>query len=214
MYPKVKRGFDIAGALIGLLLLSPIMLSVAFLVRVTLGSPVLFRQRRPGFCERPFDCVKFRTMTNARDPQGALLPDERRETRVGRFLRKTSLDELPQLWNILTGDLSFVGPRPLLEEYIPHYTPEEHRRHLVRPGLTGWAQIHARNCLPFDQRLVMDVWYVDHMNWMLDLRILIVTAWVVLAQRGSAGDPSAERVGLHLQRSRAARSQLQREQSS
>jgi lipopolysaccharide/colanic/teichoic acid biosynthesis glycosyltransferase len=148
----------------------------------------LFRQRRPGLHERGIVCLKFRTMTEARDQNGRLLPDEERLTPLGSFLRRTSLDELPQLWNILRGDLSFIGPRPLLEHYLPYYTPAEHRRHSVRPGLTGWAQIHGRNRLSFDQRLAMDVWYVEHVSWFLDVKILLVTFWVVLTQRGFAMD--------------------------
>ena len=167
------------------------MLFIAALVRLNMGKPVLFRQTRPGLNERPFTCLKFRTMNAARDEQGRLLSDAQRMTRLGKFLRRTSLDELPQLWNILQGDLSLIGPRPLLQRYLPYYTEEERRRHSIRPGLTGWAQIHGRNCLSFDKRLELDIWYVDHLSFWLDLRILLATAWIVLSQRGVGTDTAA-----------------------
>jgi lipopolysaccharide/colanic/teichoic acid biosynthesis glycosyltransferase len=139
-------------------------------------------------------------MTEDRDANGRLLPDEQRLMRLGTLLRRTSLDELPQLWNVLRGDVSLVGPRPLLEQYLPYYTPAEHRRHSVRPGITGWAQIHRRSCLPFDERLEMDVWYVDHMSWKLDLRIIFATIWIVLSQHGAMPDENGALLPLDVQR--------------
>jgi lipopolysaccharide/colanic/teichoic acid biosynthesis glycosyltransferase len=188
---RVKRWLDIAVSGSALLLLSPLILAVALAVRIALGSPVVFRQRRPGWNTRIFECLKFRTMTNARDAQGNLLADAQRLTRFGLLLRRTSLDELPQLWNVLRGDMSLIGPRPLLEEYLPYYTHEELRRHEVRPGITGWAQIHGRNCLAPGPRLAMDVWYVDHLDWRLDLRILVATFFRVVRQDGFQVDPTA-----------------------
>jgi len=179
-----KRFLDLIGAGIGLLLLAPLMLLVTILVRMFLGPPVLFRQQRPGLHGKPFTLYKFRTMTDARDAQGNLLPDEQRLTRLGRFLRSTSLDELPELWNVLKGDMSLVGPRPLLMEYLPLYTPEQFRRHEVRPGITGWAQIHGRNALSWEERFALDVWYVDHVSLWLDLKILLLTPWKVIAREG------------------------------
>lgn len=187
-YPKLKRIADVIAAAAALLLAAPLMLVVAIVVRINMGKPVLFRHKRPGFQEQPFICLKFRTMQNAFDGEGRLLPDRQRLTRTGTWLRRTSLDELPQLWNILRGDLSFVGPRPLVENYLPFYTETERRRHSVKPGLTGWAQVHGRNSVDFDERLRMDVWYVDNMSCWLDLRILFKTVWIVLTQRGYTAD--------------------------
>ncbi len=203
MYPKFKKLLDVVGATALLILTAPLMLLIAAAVRFTMGRPVLFRQVRPGLNERLFTCFKFRTMNEAPDQKGRLLSDEQRLSRLGLLLRRTSLDELPQLWNILRGDLSIVGPRPLFESYLPYYTNEERRRHSVRPGLTGWAQIHGRNCLSFDERLAMDLWYVEHMSWRLDLRIVLVTIWVVLTQRGVTTDRSVLLVPLDVQRSRS-----------
>jgi lipopolysaccharide/colanic/teichoic acid biosynthesis glycosyltransferase len=190
-YSTMKRIIDFTGALLCLIVAAPLMIFVALVVRVTLGSPVLFRQKRPGLHEQLFTCLKFRSMTDARDSDGRPLSDDQRMTRCGTLLRRTSLDELPQLWNILKGDLSFVGPRPLFEIYLPYYTPEERRRHTVPPGLTGWAQIHGRNCLSFDERLSLDVWYVDHMSFSLDLRILLSTLIVAVTQAGYATDSAS-----------------------
>jgi sugar transferase EpsL len=184
LYPKIKRPLDAIAAGIALILAAPLIVVVAGIVRLTMGRSVLFRHNRPGLHEQPFTCLKFRTMTEELDDSGRPLPDEQRLTRVGSWLRRTSLDELPQLWNILRGDLSFIGPRPLLQSYLPFYTEAERRRHSVRPGLTGWAQTHGRNSLGFDERLAMDVWYVDHLSWQLDLSILLKTAWIVLTQKG------------------------------
>ena len=161
------------------------MLVVSVLIRVVIGRPVLFRQNRPGLNGQVFTCLKFRTMADIRDERGVLLPDRERMVPFGAWLRRKSLDELPQLWNIVRGDLSLIGPRPLLTEYMPYYTVAEQRRHLVRPGLTGWAQVHGRNIINFDERLKMDVWYVDHMSWQLDLRIMLATARLVFSAKGT-----------------------------
>lgn len=179
-----KRFFDIVLAAIGLVFLSPIFLIVAIASRLSLGSPVLFRQVRPGFQGRPFTLFKFRTMNDARDQHGDLLPDSARLTPYGRFLRRFSLDELPQLWNVLRGDMSLVGPRPLLMEYLDRYTPAQSRRHNVRPGITGWAQVSGRNNLVFSRRLELDVWYVDHQSFLLDLKILALTFWYAIRSSG------------------------------
>jgi lipopolysaccharide/colanic/teichoic acid biosynthesis glycosyltransferase len=205
-YRSTKRLFDILVAGSALVIASPLMLLIGVAVRLTIGKPVLFRQVRPGLNEKRFVCLKFRTMTNERDANGQSLPDERRLTRVGALLRRTSFDELPQLWNVLRGDVSLIGPRPLLERYLPYYTQTERRRHSVRPGLTGWAQIHQRSCLPFDQRLAMDVWYVDHMSWRLDLRILLATIWVVLLQSGTIPPDNRALAPLDVQRETAVAS--------
>lgn len=180
----VKRLLDIVVALAGLVALAPLLLLVAVLVRLSLGAPILFRQERPGRYGRPFTLVKFRTMTAADGPDGRPLADELRLTRVGRWLRAASLDELPQLYNVLRGNMSLVGPRPLLSEYLPLYSPHQARRHEVQPGLTGWAQVHGRNATTWEERLDLDVWYVDHRSLLLDLRILWLTLGAVLGGRG------------------------------
>ncbi len=182
--PFSKRALDLLVASLGAVILSPLILLVAILVRIFLGSPVIFRQQRPGYKERPFHLYKFRTMTEARDAGGELLPDSARLTRLGRFLRGLSLDELPELLNILRGDMSLVGPRPLLMEYLPLYSPEQRRRHEVHPGVTGWAQVHGRNELDFPARFAMDVWYVAHWSFWLDLKILLLTIWKVFTREG------------------------------
>ncbi|WP_169293971.1 sugar transferase [Advenella sp. EE-W14] len=171
----IKRIFDILASAIALLLLSPIIAIVAWQIRRKLGSPVLFRQVRPGLNGKPFTMVKFRTMRDAYDAQGDPLPDSERLTDFGRFLRKTSLDELPELWNILKGDMSIVGPRPLLTRYIPYYTEEESKRHNVRPGLTGLAQISGRNAITWEEKLALDVEYVKKINFLLDIKIIFKT---------------------------------------
>jgi lipopolysaccharide/colanic/teichoic acid biosynthesis glycosyltransferase len=181
-----KRLFDILVAAFLLLLTLPLMLATAVAVHLALGAPVLLRQTRPGKGGAPFLFFKFRTMTEARDDAGRLLPDERRLTPFGRWLRATSLDELPQLANVLKGDMSLVGPRPLLMEYIPLYSPQQARRHDVRPGITGWAQVNGRNALSWEERFRLDVWYVDHRSWLLDLRILLLTVLRVFQARGVA----------------------------
>jgi lipopolysaccharide/colanic/teichoic acid biosynthesis glycosyltransferase len=180
----VKRFFDFCVALGALAVLLLPLAVVAFLVRVKLGQPVLFRQVRPGLHGQPFMMVKFRTMTDARDANGQWLSDADRLTAFGRFLRSTSLDELPELWNVLRGEMSLVGPRPLLMEYLPLYSAEQLRRHEVRPGITGWAQVHGRNALSWEERFKLDVWYVDSQSVWLDLRILGMTVRKVLAREG------------------------------
>lgn len=171
-------------ALALLVLLSPVLLWLALVVRIRLGSPVLFRQQRAGLMGRPFWLVKFRSMNDRRDADGRLRPDAQRLTSFGRWLRSSSLDELPELFNILRGEMCFVGPRPLLMEYLPLYSPEQARRHTVKPGLTGWAQIHGRNALSWEERFRLDVWYVDHHSFGLDLRILWLTMAKVLRREG------------------------------
>ena len=183
----LKRGIDVVVAFLVLMLLAPVMVLVAILIRFTMGRPVLFRQVRPGYCARPFALYKFRTMHQATGPDGRLLPDGDRLTRLGRFLRKTSLDELPQLWNVLRGELSLVGPRPLLTQYLPLYTPEQARRHQVRPGITGLAQVNGRNSLDWDEKFRLDVWYVDHWSHWLDFKILVVTVVKVFRREGVSG---------------------------
>jgi sugar transferase EpsL len=180
----IKRAFDLTTSLLLLLLFSPLLGLLALLVRLCLGSPVVFRQQRPGLYGKPFTIYKFRTMTDARDSQGNLLPDKQRLTLFGRFLRSTSLDELPELFNVLKGDMSLVGPRPLMMQYLERYTPEQMRRHEVKPGITGWAQVNGRNAITWEQRFVLDVWYVDHCSLWLDLKIIALTAWKVLAREG------------------------------
>lgn len=167
-------------ALVGLIVLSPVLLVIAILVRIKLGSPVIFKQQRPGLNEKIFTIYKFRTMTNERDEKGTLLPIKDRLTRFGRFLRSTSLDELPELWNILKGDMSFVGPRPLSVNYLPYYTDRERRRHEVVPGLTGLAQINGRNTLPWEERFEFDVYYVENISFAMDLNIMFKTIIKVL----------------------------------
>ena len=179
-----KRALDLALTAPALIVLSPVFALVALAVRASLGSPVIFRQRRPGMHERPFTLYKFRTMRDARDAQGALLPDARRLTRLGAFLRATSLDELPELANVLRGDMSLVGPRPLLMEYLPLYSPEQRRRHDVRPGVTGLAQVNGRNALTWREKFALDIEYVDHISVGLDLRILLLTIGSVVRSEG------------------------------
>lgn len=189
----VKRWLDLAIVLPALVVLSPLLLIIAGLVRVGGGAPVLFRQQRPGLDGKPFLLYKFRTMTEGRDGDGRLLPDAARLTRLGRFLRRSSLDELPGLFNVLLGELSIVGPRPLLMLYLGRYSPEHARRHMVRPGITGWAQIHGRQTVRFSQRLKYDLWYVDHVSFMLDVKILLLTIPRWLGSRGViAGQDVAE----------------------
>jgi sugar transferase EpsL len=170
--------------LLALVLLSPLLAGVFVLVRWRLGSPVLFRQQRPGYRERPFELLKFRTMTNQSDASGALLPDAQRLTSFGLFLRATSIDELPGLLNILRGEMSFIGPRPLLLQYLPLYSPVQARRHDVKPGFSGWAQINGRNTLSWEEKFRLDVWYVDHHSFWLDLRIFLITIWKVISREG------------------------------
>ncbi len=183
----MKRTFDLVASAVGLLILSPVLAIVALLVKLRLGGPVLFRQNRPGLGGREFTLAKFRTMTSASDGQGA--SDEERMSDFGRTLRSTSLDELPELWNVLKGEMSIVGPRPLLTEYLPLYSERQSRRHEVRPGMTGWAQVNGRNDLPWPDRLEMDVWYVDNHSFWLDMKIIGKTFGKVLSREGvSQGD--------------------------
>ena len=179
-----KRLFDLVVVGLGLVLISPLLGLIALLVRLKLGSPILFRQQRPGLHGRPFNLLKFRTMTGARDARGNLLPDAERLTPFGQFLRSTSLDELPELLNVLKGEMSLVGPRPLLMEYLDRYTPEQRRRHDVVPGISGWAQVNGRNAISWDEKFALDVWYVDHQSLWLDLKILLLTALVTLRREG------------------------------
>ena len=189
-----KRLVDFCPTLLIIVVSSPLLALVALLVRLKLGSPVLFRQMRPGLHGRPFTMLKFRTMTDARDASGQLLPDSQRLTPFGRFLRSTSLDELPELINVLKGDMSLVGPRPLLMQYLERYTPEQRRRHEVRPGITGWAQVNGRNALSWERKFELDVWYVDHQSPWLDLKIIFMTVWKIFRRDGISqpGQATAE----------------------
>ncbi len=180
----VKRVLDVVIAVAALVLLSPLLLVVAFMVLLVLGRPVLLRQWRPGLFGRPFVIYKFRTMTEERDAEGTLLPDEQRLTRFGLFLRHTSLDELPELYNVLKGDMSLVGPRPLLMRYLGRYSAEQMRRHDIRPGITGWTQVNGRNALTWDEKFALDLWYVDNQSLGLDLKILVLTMWKALKREG------------------------------
>jgi lipopolysaccharide/colanic/teichoic acid biosynthesis glycosyltransferase len=196
----LRRVVDLLGATILAVVLSPVLAGLAAAVRLTMGSPVFFRQLRPGYQGRPFAVYKFRTMSAAVDADGNELTDEERLTRVGVFMRQLSLDELPQLWNILRGDMSFIGPRPLLMEFLKWYSPEQMRRHEVKPGVTGWAQVQGRHDIPFSKRLELDVWYVDNRNLRLDLKILGLTLLKVLSMRGAQPaqtDAEVDDVGLH-----------------
>ena len=183
-----KRLFDIVAAAMGLIVLSPVIAVVAYLIRKRLGSPVLFRQVRPGLGGKPFEMVKFRTMRDAVDADGNPLPDSERMTDFGRFLRSSSLDELPELWNVIKGEMSLVGPRPLLMEYLPLYDAEQLRRHEVRPGVTGWAQINGRNALSWDEKFKLDVWYVKNQSFWLDLKIILLTIKKVLIKDGISAE--------------------------
>ena len=180
----VKRVFDFIASLLGLILLSPVFLVTALFVALKLGRPVFFTQVRPGLNGQPFRMIKFRTMTNERDREGNLLPNEKRMTKLGKFLRSASLDELPELINVLKGDMSLVGPRPLLMDYIPYFTEEQHQRHNVKPGITGWAQVNGRNAIGWDKKLALDVWYVKNQTFLLDLKILWLTLIKVLKRDG------------------------------
>jgi sugar transferase EpsL len=180
----MKRLFDIAASAVAIVLLFPVLLGLAATIRWKLGSPVLFRQQRPGLGGRPFWLLKFRTMTDAHGVDGVLLPDAVRLTPFGRFLRATSLDELPELINVLKGDMSLVGPRPLLMQYLDRYTPEQARRHEVRPGITGWAQVNGRNAITWEEKFKLDVWYVDNWSLWLDIKIIAMTVWKILKREG------------------------------
>ena len=184
----LRRFVDVAGAGFLAVLLSPVLAGLAAAIRFTMGSPIFFRQLRPGYKGQPFEVVKFRTMKDAADPDGRPLPDDERLTRLGIFMRQLSLDELPQLWNILRGDMSFIGPRPLLMEFLKWYSPEQMRRHDVKPGVTGWAQVQGRHAILFSKRLELDVWYVDNRSMALDIRIL----WMTMARVFKGAGISAE----------------------
>lgn len=191
----LKRLFDIIASIVALILLSPAMALIAWQIHRKLGSPILFRQVRPGLDGKPFQIVKFRSMLAATDDMGQLLPDADRLTPFGRYLRSSSLDELPELWNVIKGDMSLVGPRPLLMEYLSLYCPEQYRRHKVRPGITGWAQVNGRNSLTWEDKFKLDVWYVDHRSFWLDLAILFLTVGKVLKREGisAKGDATMPR---------------------
>lgn len=189
--PHLKRVLDVVGAAFALLAFGPLMLYIALRIRREMGRPVIFRQVRPGLHGRPFVMYKFRTMTEERDAQGRLLPDEKRLTPLGKFLRQYSLDELPEFFNVLKGEMSLVGPRPLLMEYLDRYTPEQARRHEVKPGITGWAQVNGRNALSWEEKFRLDVWYVDNWNVLLDLKILLMTLVKVLRREGISAEGHA-----------------------
>jgi sugar transferase EpsL len=200
MIGLVRRLVDLIGASILSVLLSPLLGALAAAIRLTMGRPIFFRQLRPGYKGEPFEVVKFRTMKDAVDAEGNQLPDEARLTKVGVFMRQLSLDELPQLWNILRGDMSFIGPRPLLMEFLKWYSPEQMRRHDVKPGVTGWAQVQGRHDIPFSKRLALDVWYVDNRSLRVDLKIVGLTLLKVLSMRGAQPaqtDAEVDDVGLH-----------------
>jgi lipopolysaccharide/colanic/teichoic acid biosynthesis glycosyltransferase len=197
---SIKRALDVVLAAALLVVLAPVEAAVALTVRLKLGRPVLFVQERPGRNAVPFKVPKFRTMTDARGPDGALLSDAQRLTSLGRVLRSTSLDELPQLINVMTGDMSFIGPRPLLMQYLPYFTARERLRFKVRPGITGWAQVNGRNSITWDQRLAHDIWYVEHWSLLLDLRIAVRTVGTIFARRGVEADPESTMANLDDQR--------------
>ncbi len=188
---SVKRLIDLTAAVTAFVVLSPLILALALLIRLGMGSPVLFRQVRPGLNGKPFTLVKFRTMTGCCDPEDNLLPDSQRLTRLGKSIRRASLDELPQLWNVLTGNLSLVGPRPLLMQYLERYSPEQARRHEVKPGITGWAQVNGRNALTWEEKFAHDVWYVDNWSLWLDIKILWKTVALVVTGEGISAEGEA-----------------------
>jgi lipopolysaccharide/colanic/teichoic acid biosynthesis glycosyltransferase len=204
MAVRVKRCLDVAGAAVGLVVLSPVLAGIALALRVTQGSPVLYRQRRPGLHARTFTLLKFRTMRAPRPGEVWFRSEADRLTPLGRFLRTSSLDELPELWNVLRGEMSLVGPRPLLPEYLEAYTAEERRRHDVRPGLTGWAAVNGRNASPFRERLALDVWYVEHWSLALDLEILALTLLRVMRREGAAAFEDSKALGFPIERLHAA----------
>ena len=180
----IKRSFDFFFSLLGLILISPLIIIISLLILIKLGRPVFFTQARPGYKAEPFLMVKFRSMTNEKDEEGNLLPNKDRMTRFGKFLRSTSLDELPELWNVIKGDMSLVGPRPLLMDYLPYFSEEQNRRHDVKPGITGWSQVNGRNAIGWDEKLKLDVWYVDNQSFWLDLKILYLTVFRVFKREG------------------------------
>ena len=187
----IKRGFDLFAALLGLILLSPVIAVIAWNIRKKLGSPVLFRQVRPGRNGKPFEMIKFRTMRDAHDANGEPLPDSQRMTAFGSFLRSSSLDELPELWNVVKGDMSLVGPRPLLMEYLPLYSAEQYRRQEVRPGVSGWEQINGRNAIEWEEKFKLDTWYVDNQSFWLDMKVIFLTVKKVLVRDGISAEGEA-----------------------
>jgi len=187
----IKRGFDLFAALLGLILLSPVIAIIAWNIRKKLGSPVLFRQVRPGRNGKPFEMIKFRTMRDAHDANGEPLPDSQRMTAFGSFLRSSSLDELPELWNVVKGDMSLVGPRPLLMEYLPLYSAEQYRRHEVSPGVSGWAQVNGRNAIEWEEKFKLDTWYVDNQSFWLDMKVIFLTVKKVLVRDGISAEGEA-----------------------
>ncbi len=187
----IKRGLDMLGAGTGLIVLSPVLIVTSLMIRCQMGSPVLFRQTRPGRDCKPFQMIKFRTMRDAIASDGRSLPDVERLTKLGRLLRSSSLDELPELWNVLKGDMSLVGPRPLLMEYLPLYSTEQARRHEVRPGVTGWAQVNGRNAISWEEKFALDVWYVDNRSPWLDLKIIWLTIRKVIKREGISAEGEA-----------------------
>ena len=191
MYPVIKRCIDIVGAGLGLIVLSPVLAVVAVAIWVQMGRPILFRQIRPGLNGQAFSMYKFRTMSNKRDSQGNLLPDKQRLTPLGKILRKTSLDEFPELFNVLKGDMSLVGPRPLLMQYLERYTLEQARRHEVKPGITGWAQVNGRNAISWEEKFALDVWYVENCSLWLDIKILTMTIGKVFRREGISAQGEA-----------------------
>jgi lipopolysaccharide/colanic/teichoic acid biosynthesis glycosyltransferase len=206
MYKKyIKRLIDCTASGLGILAIAPLLALIAVLVRRKLGSPILFRQTRPGLQGRPFELVKFRTMTDERDSSGKLLPNSNRMTPFGMFLRSSSLDELPELWNVLKGEMSLVGPRPLLMDYLPYYDDFKRRRHEAKPGITGWAQINGRNALSWDQKFALDVWYIDNQSFSLDLKILLMTLVKVARRDGISheGNVSMPRFDEYVKRNKS-----------
>lgn len=191
MYKIMKRLIDITAAVLGLLILAPLMSLIGAAIYLNMGSPIFFRQTRPGKHGQPFEMIKFRTMTDAHSNSGDVLPDKDRLTKLGRFLRSTSMDELPELLNVLKGDMSVVGPRPLLMEYVPLYTAEQYRRMSIRPGITGWAQINGRNALSWEQKFDLDTWYVDNQSTMLDIKIILLTFIRIVRREGINSDGEA-----------------------
>ncbi|NWB19518.1 sugar transferase [Pseudomonas sp. D4002] len=187
----IKRGFDLFASLLGLILLSPVIAVIAWNIRKKLGSPVLFRQVRPGRNGKSFEMIKFRTMRDAHDANGEPLPDSQRMTAFGSFLRSSSLDELPELWNVVKGDMSLVGPRPLLMEYLPLYSAEQYRRHEVRPGVSGWAQVNGRNAIGWEEKFKLDTWYVDNQSFWLDMKVIFLTIKKVLVRDGISAEGEA-----------------------
>ncbi|ELQ15675.1 undecaprenyl-phosphate galactose phosphotransferase [Pseudomonas fluorescens BRIP34879] len=184
----IKRTFDLFASLLGLILLSPVIAVIAWNIRKKLGSPVFFRQVRPGRNGKPFEMIKFRTMRDAHDAKGEPLPDSQRMTAFGSFLRSSSLDELPELWNVVKGDMSLVGPRPLLMEYLPLYSAEQYRRHEVRPGVSGWAQVNGRNAIDWEEKFKLDTWYVDNQSFLLDMKVIFLTIKKVVVRDGISAE--------------------------